>query len=100
VAERRREIGVRVALGAQRRAVMTLVLRHALLLALGGIAIGIPLALAASRLVSALLYGVRATAPHTFVLASVLLGGTAAAAALVPARRAAMVDPVIALRAD
>jgi putative ABC transport system permease protein len=100
VAERRREIGVRVALGAPRRAVMALVLRHAMVLVVVGVAVGIPLALAASQLFAALLYGVAATAPHTFVLASVLLGGTALAAALVPARRAAEVDPVIALRAD
>lgn len=99
-AERQREIGVRLALGAQRGAVLRLVLRQALVLVVAGVLIGVPAAMSASGLVASLLYGVTPASPHTFVLAAALLGSVAVVAALLPARRAARTDPVIVLRAD
>jgi ABC-type antimicrobial peptide transport system permease subunit len=97
-ARRTNEIGIRLALGATRATVLGMVLRESLLLVLAGIAIGVPLALAASRLISGLLFGVSATDPATISLASVLMIVVAALAALLPARRAARVDPMVALR--
>jgi putative ABC transport system permease protein len=99
-AERQREIGVRLALGAQRGAVLRLVLRQALVLVFAGVLIGVPTAMSASGLVASLLYGVTPASPHTFVLAAALLGSVAVVAALLPARRAARTDPVTVLRAD
>jgi putative ABC transport system permease protein len=100
VADRQREIGVRVALGAQRNAVVALVLRQTLGLVAIGLFAGVAMSLAGSDLVATLLYGVTATTPHIFVVAIVLLGATALAAAIVPARRATRIDPVIALRTE
>ncbi len=92
------EIGLRLALGATPTNVLWRVLRESLWLALGGIALGIPAALAATRLISARLYGVSPTDPLTLVSAVLLMLAVAAASALLPARRAANVDPMIALR--
>jgi len=100
VADRRREIGVRLALGAQRAAVVRLVLRHALWLVAAGLLVGIPAALAASSLVATLLYGVTPTAAHTFLIATAVLATAGVAAAVVPAIRASHTDPAIALRAE
>jgi ABC-type antimicrobial peptide transport system permease subunit len=100
VAQRGRELGIRIALGATPRGVVSLVVRHALLLAAVGIGTGLVAAVALSRFAASLLYGVRAGDPATYAAAALLLGVVAAAAAAVPARRATRVDPVTALRGD
>jgi putative ABC transport system permease protein len=98
VAQRRREIGVRMALGATPRAVITDVLGHGLRLTGVGVAAGVALALVATRLLNTLLFGTSPTDAVTFASAAVLLVVIAAAASLVPALRASRVDPLIALR--
>jgi putative ABC transport system permease protein len=98
VGERRREIGIRMALGAGHNDVVRLVIVRGLWLALGGVVIGLFAAFAATRLVSSLLYGVSATDPLTFVAIVVLLLCVALIACWIPARRATRVDPLIALR--
>jgi predicted permease len=100
VVRRTREIGVRMALGARRQTVLSLVLRQGLKLVLIGIGIGLGAALAATRLVSSLLYGVAATDPLTFVGVSLLLIGVSLIACGLPARRAAGIDPMTALRCE
>jgi predicted permease len=100
VAQRRQEIGVRVALGADRREIYALVLKDGLLLTLAGLAIGLVAALPASRLLSTQLYGVHTFDPLTYAAIAGLLTMTSVAATLVPAWRAARVDPIVALRAD
>jgi putative ABC transport system permease protein len=98
VAQRTHEIAVRVALGARTRDVLRLVLGHGLLLALGGIALGALGALALTRLISGLLFGVSAADPTVYGLVALLLAAVALLACLVPARRATKVDPIVALR--
>jgi ABC-type antimicrobial peptide transport system permease subunit len=98
VAERTREIGIRMALGANCARVLRQVMAEGMALALTGVALGLAGALAAGRMLSALLYGVTASDPLTYAGASLVLTGIAAAACYLPARRAARVDPVIALR--
>jgi putative ABC transport system permease protein len=100
VAQRTREIGVRIALGAQRRAVFAMVLREGMGLALFGIVIGVAVALAVTQTLAAFLYGVRPADPLTFVTVSIVLLGVALAASYIPARRATRVDPMVALRHD
>jgi ABC-type antimicrobial peptide transport system permease subunit len=100
VTQRRREIGIRVALGAQRTHVLQLVLRQGLVLAGIGVAIGAITAFALTRLLASLLYGVAPTDAIAFVGAAALLGLAALLASWMPARRAASVDPVIALRME
>jgi putative ABC transport system permease protein len=101
VAQRTREIGIRMALGAQERTVLGLVVRQAMALAAAGVAIGVILALALSRsLVSKMLFS---TSPHdalTFVSVAAILGTVALAASYIPARRATRVDPIVALRSE
>jgi predicted permease len=98
VAQRTRELGIRMALGATRREIRRTVLDQAVRLAAGGVALGIVLALAGTRLLSTLLFGVTPTDPATFVLVTLVVLGTAAGAAWLPARRATAVNPVEALR--
>jgi ABC-type antimicrobial peptide transport system permease subunit len=100
VTRRTSEIGVRVALGATRANVVTLVLQGALDLALAGVALGLPLALGGSSFVSKMLFGVRPADPGTAAAAAALLIFVATVAAYVPARRASKVDPLTALRYD
>lgn len=98
VAGRTREIGVRMALGAQRRDVLRLVLREAMVLVVIGLAVGIPLSLASTRFLHSYLFGLKGTDPASLIAVIVVLGTVAASAASIPARRAASVDPMRALR--
>jgi predicted permease len=98
VSQRIQEIGVRMALGAERRDVMKMVVGQGLKLALIGVAIGIAGALVLTRFLASLLYGVSATDPLTFIAVSLTLIAVALLACYIPARRAAKVDPMIALR--
>jgi ABC-type antimicrobial peptide transport system permease subunit len=99
-AQRRRELGVRVALGARAADVRRLVLGRGLAPAALGLAAGLAGALAAGRVLAAQLYGVRPTDPATFAAVAALLAAVAVAAAWAPARRAARTDPAEVLRAD
>ena len=100
VAERTRELGIRIALGADGRDILRLVLWHGLLLAGTGIAIGLAAAFALARLMATLLYHVSVTDPVTFIAGPVLFAAVALLASYLPARRAMRVDPVIALRSE
>ena len=98
VQQRTREIGVRMALGAQRHHVLSLIMRHGLVLSAGGIVLGVGAAFSASRVLTALLHGVEPTDPPTFAGVIVVLFSVALAASYLPARRAARLDPNVALR--
>jgi ABC-type antimicrobial peptide transport system permease subunit len=98
-ADRRREFGVRVALGARPADVGGLVLRDAALLVVVGLLLGLPAAYATAQVTRSLLFGVSATSPYVFLLTAAGLAAVAAAASLLPARRASLADPVAALRA-
>ena len=100
VAERTQEMGIRIALGADGRDILRLVLGHGLLLAGTGIAIGLAAAFALTRLMATLLYHVSVTDPLTFIAGPVLFAVVALMASYLPARRAMRVDPVIALRSE
>jgi putative ABC transport system permease protein len=100
VAQRTREIGLRMALGAQSGDVLKLILREAMRWVLLGGLCGLATALALSRVLAKLLYGVTATDPLTFAEVTLLLAFVALAACLIPAWRAAKVDPMVALRAE
>jgi putative ABC transport system permease protein len=98
VNQRRNEIGIRMALGATREDVLRLILRQGSRLAITGIAIGMVTATAATRLLSSILFSVTPNDPPTFIEVALLLGAVALGACLVPAIRAAKVDPMVALR--
>jgi ABC-type antimicrobial peptide transport system permease subunit len=100
VTQRTGEIGIRMALGARTGNVLGLILaRGGLLISIGAV-LGLGGALLLSRLISSLLFGVSPTDPLTFAAVVVVLGAVAAPACLIPARRAAKVDPIVALRAE
>jgi ABC-type antimicrobial peptide transport system permease subunit len=98
VSQRTREIGIRVALGAQQGNIMRLVLGQGAKLTAVGLVVGLAAALGLTQLMGSILYGVRATDPLTFIFVAVLLALVALAACYIPARCATRVDPVIALR--
>jgi putative ABC transport system permease protein len=98
VSERTRDIGIRLALGAERGKILAMVLRQGLGLAMAGAALGLVGSVIVSHLMAGLLYGVMPTDPLTFVGVTLLLTGVALAACYIPARRAMRVDPMIALR--
>lgn len=98
--QRTREIGIRMALGAQRGDMLRLILRQSLVLVFAGIALGILGALGGTRLLATLLYGVSTTDVATYLLVIALLGGAAFLASLIPARRATKINPTEALRAE
>ncbi|HLN59285.1 MAG TPA: FtsX-like permease family protein, partial [Thermoanaerobaculia bacterium] len=100
VSQATREIGIRIALGALRRDVMAMVLKQSLRLAVLGLAIGILISLALTRVLHSLLFGVSATDPVVFGAIAALVAAVALLASLMPARQAAMLDPMTALRRD
>jgi len=100
VSKRTHEMGIRLAIGAERRHVLRLVLGHGVKMALVGIATGIVAALALTRLMSSLLFGVSATDPLTFAGVATLLTVVALFTSYIPARRAMRIDPMVALRSE
>jgi predicted permease len=98
VASRTKEIGIRMALGAQRREVLSLILREAVLLVVIGVVVGLPVVFVATRFASTLLFGLTPTDPISLSLAGLLLLLVALIAGYLPARRATKVDPLVALR--
>jgi putative ABC transport system permease protein len=100
VSQRMHETGIRMALGAQRRDVLNLVVRQGMTLALIGIAVGLSASFALTRLMKTLLFNVSATDPLTFTVIALLLAFVALLACWIPARRAAKVDPMTSLRSE
>src|SRR6185503_17276381 len=100
VAQRTREIGIRVALGAQSKEVLELMLRQGMSLAGLGLLIGLPIAMVVAKLISGFLLGTGASDPLVFVAAGVTLAIVTLVASYVPARRASRVDPMVALRSQ
>jgi putative ABC transport system permease protein len=100
VAERTREIGVRMALGATSSAVRRQIVSQGAKVVLIGVVIGVGVALATTRLMSALLFGVKAVDPVVFAAMSLMMIGIGMLASYMPARRASSVDPIVSLRSD
>jgi ABC-type antimicrobial peptide transport system permease subunit len=100
VTERYREIGIRMALGADRRTILTLVMRRGLLLSVAGLVAGLLASAALTRVMASLLFNVTPTDPATLVTVSAIIIGVAATACVVPALRATRVDPLAGLRQD
>jgi putative ABC transport system permease protein len=100
ISQRTREMGIRMALGAQRRDVLQLVIRRGMLLTMVGVGLGLAGSFGLTRLISSLLFGVSATDIGTFGAVSSLLFVIALLACWLPARRASRVDPIVALRAE
>jgi ABC-type antimicrobial peptide transport system permease subunit len=100
VAQRTRELGIRSALGARRADLLQMVVRQGMLMASTGLFVGLAASLGLTRFLQSMLYGVSPTEPGVLVSVTVLLAIIALAACLIPARRAAAVDPVIALRQE
>jgi ABC-type antimicrobial peptide transport system permease subunit len=98
VAQRTREFGIRMALGAQTGAVLRLVAREGMLLVAGGIGLGLAGALGLTRVIASMLFGVKPTDPVTFGAVAAVVGGLGLLACLIPARRATKVDPMEAMR--
>src|SRR5206468_4478314 len=98
VARRTNEIGLRMALGAQRRRMIWMVLREVVVLAIAGLAIGFPIAASTSRLVESFLFGMKPNDPLTLFLAAMIMFSAAITAGFGPARRASRIDPMTALR--
>jgi putative ABC transport system permease protein len=98
VSQRTHEIGIRVALGASRRDVLRLVVERGLLVTVVGLGIGIVGAIAFTRFLAGLLFGIKSNDPLTFAAVSLLFCGVAFVACYIPARRAIHVDPIVALR--
>ena len=99
-AQRTREIGIRMALGARRTSVVSLILREVLVLAAWAIGVSIPIALLSARAIRSQLFGVSTADPLIYILAIIVIGLVAATAGVIPSRRAATVDPARALRTD
>ena len=100
VSRRTRDIGVRMALGAEPADIFRMVVGEGLALAVAGVAVGLGLAFFATRILASLLFGVTATDPLTYAAVACLLVGIAALASYIPARRATRIDPIEALRAE
>jgi ABC-type antimicrobial peptide transport system permease subunit len=100
VAQRTRELGIRIALGAQKSDVLRLILRQGMTLVAAGIIFGIAASIGLTHLMATLLYGVSATDPLTFLALSIALLSVAFVACWLPARRASTVDPIVALHAE
>jgi predicted permease len=100
VGQRTQELGIRIALGAERKDILGLVVSHGMKMALGGVAFGLVAALGLTRLLGGMLYGVSPTDPLTFTVIALLLVGVALAACFIPAWRATKVDPLVALRQE
>jgi putative ABC transport system permease protein len=98
VTQRRHEIGIRVAIGAERRSILRLILGKALILTVSSAAVGLLISLALSRLLSTLLFGISPQDPPTFAAVPLLLVAVALLSSYLPARRAMRVDPIVALR--
>jgi putative ABC transport system permease protein len=100
VEQRVREIGVRVALGADKREILRLIIGNGMGLALMGVIVGVPAALGLTRLMGGVLSGISSADPATYIAVVAMLAATALIASYLPARRATRVDPIVALRAE
>src|SRR3954470_10247227 len=100
VAQRTRELGIRIALGAQRSDVLRLILRQGMTVVAAGLIVGLAASFGVTRMIASLLYGISASDPFTFLLLSAVLVMVALVACWLPARRASAVDPIVALHAE